>query len=102
MGFNMKDIQKMQARLMKMQEDLQNSVYEGSSGGGAVTITLNGKYEVTAVKLDKDAVDPEDVETLEDLILTAFQDGFTKATEAQAKAMSAMTGGMGLPPGLGF
>jgi DNA-binding YbaB/EbfC family protein len=102
MGFNMKDLQKMQAKLMKMQEDLQNSTFEGTSGGDAVRVTMNGKFEVTAVKLDKDVVDPEDVGMLEDLILTALQDAFGKVGEAQAKMMSAMTGGMGLPPGLGF
>lgn len=98
----MKDLQKMQARIMKMQEDLQNSTFEGSSGGGAVHLTINGKYEVTAIKLDQEVVDPEDVGMLEDLILTAFQDGFNKVGEAQAKLMSSMTGGMKLPPGMGF
>ncbi len=102
MGFNMKDLQKMQARLMKMQEDLQNSTFQGVSGGDAVTITINGKYEVTAVKLDPEAVDPEDVGMLEDLILTAFQDAFGKVTAAQAQMMQAMTGGVKLPPGMGF
>ncbi len=102
MGFNMKDLQKMQARLMKMQEDLQNSTYEGVSGGGAVTITINGKSEVTAVKLNPEAVDPEDVGMLEDLILTAFQDAAGKVSEAQAQMMQSMTGGMKLPPGMGF
>jgi len=92
----------MQARLMKMQDDLQNSTFEGVSGGGAVTVTINGKYEVTAVKISPDAVDPEDVGMLEDLILTAFQDGFGKVTNAQAQMMQAMTGGMKMPPGMGF
>jgi len=102
MGFNMKDLQKMQNQLMKMQEDLQNSTFEGTSGGGAVTITINGKFEVTSVKLQQEVVDPEDVSLLEDLILTAYQDAFAKVGEAQGKMMSAMTGGMKLPPGLGF
>jgi DNA-binding YbaB/EbfC family protein len=74
MGFNMKDLQRMQNQLMKMQEDLQNSTFEGTSGGGAVTITINGKFEMTAVKLQQDAVDPDDVSILEDLILAAYQD----------------------------
>ncbi len=102
MGFNMRDLQKMQARMIKMQEDLQNSTFEGASGGGAVTITMNGKYEVTAIKIDPEAVDPEDISMLEDLVLTAFQDAFGKVNEAQQKMMAAMTGGMKLPPGLGF
>lgn len=102
MGFNMKELQKMQAKMLKMQEDLQNSTFEGTSGGGAVQVSMSGKFEVTAVKLQQDVVDPEDVGMLEDLILTAIQDAFTKATEAQAKMMSALTGGMGMPKGLGF
>jgi DNA-binding YbaB/EbfC family protein len=88
MGFNMKD--------------LQNSTFEGASGGGAVTMTINGKFEVTAVKLNPEAVDPEDVGMLEDLILTAFQDAYGKVTEAQAQMMQQMTGGLKLPPGMGF
>lgn len=102
MGFNMKELQKMQARMMKMQEDLQNSTFEGTSGGGAVTLTLSGKYEVTALKLDREVVDPEDVSMLEDLILAAFQDAFGKVGEAQQQMMSALTGGIKLPPGMGF
>ncbi len=102
MGFNMKDLQKMQNQLMKMQQELQNSTFEGTSGGDAVRVTINGKYEVTAIKLDQEVVDPEDVGMLEDLLLAAFQDGFSKVNEAQAKLVSSMTGGMKMPPGMGF
>ena len=102
MSFNMKAIQQMQAKMMKMQEDLQNSTFQGSSGGGAVRVTMNGKFEVTAVKLTPDVVDPEDVGMLEDLILTACHDAFEKVLDEQAKMMTAITGGMKLPPGLGF
>ena len=102
MGFNMKDLQKMQAKMMKLQDDLQNSTFEGASGGGAVTMTINGKFEVTAVKLNPEAVDPEAVGMLEDLILTAFQDAYGKVTEAQAQMMQQITGGLKLPPGMGF
>jgi DNA-binding YbaB/EbfC family protein len=102
MSFNMKQLQQMQSRMLKMQEELQASTFEGTSGGGAVAVTMNGKYEVTAVKLDKDVVDPEDVGMLEDLILTACQDAFNKATEAAAQAQMKMLGGMKLPPGMGL
>lgn len=102
MGFNMKALQQMQNRMLKMQEELHNSTFEGTSGGGAVSVAMNGKFEVTAVKLDKDVVDPEDVGMLEDLILTAIQDAFGKVSDAQAKMMTALTGGMKLPPGMGF
>src|SRR5579859_3138379 len=102
MGFNMKALQQMQNKMMKMQEELHNSTFEGSSGGGAVQVTINGKFEVTAVKLQQEVVDPEDVSMLEDLVLTACQDAFGKAAEAQANMMTALTGGMKLPPGMGF
>lgn len=102
MGFNMKALQQMQNRMLKMQEELHNSTFEGTSGGGAVSVAMNGKFEVTAVKLDKDVVDPEDVGMLEDLVLTAIQDAFGKVSDAQAKMMTALTGGMKLPPGMGF
>jgi nucleoid-associated protein EbfC len=101
MGMNYKALQQMQNKMMKMQEELQNTLFEGSSGGGAVTVAMNGKFEVTAVKLDKEVVDPDDVPMLEDLILTACQDAFGKVGEAQAKLISSLTGGMNLP-GLGF
>ena len=99
MGFNMKALQQMQNKMMKMQEDLQNSTFEGTSGGGAVTVSMTGKFEITAIKLTAEVVDPEDVSLLEDLILAACQDAFNKATEATAKMMEALTGGMKLPPG---
>jgi nucleoid-associated protein EbfC len=102
MGLNYKAIQQMQNKMLKMQEELHNSTFEGTSGGGAVAVTMNGKFEVTAVKLEKDVVDPEDVGMLEDLVLTAIQDAFAKVSEAQAKMMTSLTGGMKLPPGLGF
>lgn len=102
MGLNYKAIQQMQNKMLKMQEELHSSTFEGTSGGGAVAVTMNGKFEVTAIKLEKDVVDPEDVGMLEDLVLTAIQDAFGKVTEAQAKMMTSLTGGMKLPPGLGF
>jgi DNA-binding YbaB/EbfC family protein len=102
MGINMKALQQMQNRMMKLQEELQSTDFEGTSGGDAVHVTMNGKFEVTAVKLEQDVVDPEDVSMLEDLILTAFQDAFAKVVEAQQDLMTKVTGGIKLPPGLGF
>ena len=102
MSFNMKAIQQMQAKMMKMQEDLQNSSFQGTSGGGAVTVTMNGKFEITAIKLNQEVVDPEDVSMLEDLILTACRDATEKVNNEQAKMMAAITGGIKLPPGMGF
>lgn len=102
MGFNMKALQQMQNKMLKMQEELHNTIFEGTSGGGAVTISMNGDYEITAIKLDQEVVDPEDVSMLEDLVLTATQDAYGKVTEAKNKMVGAMTGGLKLPPGLGF
>jgi DNA-binding YbaB/EbfC family protein len=102
MGFNMKALQQMQNKMLKMQEELQNTTFEGTAGGGAVTIAMSGRFEVTSVKLTPEVVDPEDVSMLEDLILAAFQDAFNKVSEANAKLVNSLTGGLKLPPGMGF
>jgi DNA-binding YbaB/EbfC family protein len=99
MGFNMKALQQMQNKMMKMQEELQNSTFEGTSGGDAIKVSMTGKFEITSVKLDPEVVDPGDISMLEDLILAACQDAFAKATEATAKMMETLTGGIKLPPG---
>jgi DNA-binding YbaB/EbfC family protein len=94
---NMREIQKMQQKIMKMQEELEASQFTGTAGGGAVTITMSGKYEVTAVKIDPEAFNAEDIAELEVMVLAAARDAFNKATEAQQKMMSSATGGMRLP-----
>ncbi len=94
--------QKMMQNAQKMQEDLHNQSFAGTSGGGAVTATVSGKFELTAIKLTPEVVDPEDVGMLEDLILAACRDAFEKVTEAQAKVTESLMGGMGLPPGFSF
>ncbi|MDR3614917.1 MAG: YbaB/EbfC family nucleoid-associated protein [Candidatus Obscuribacterales bacterium] len=94
----MQQAKKMQQQILKMQEDLAKTPVEGSAGGGAVTVTCTGAMEFTAIKIKPEAVDPSDIDTLEDLVLTAIQDATKKAHE---KAQS-MTSGLGLPPGLGF
>ena len=94
---NMREIQKMQQKLMKMQEELESSQFTGTAGGGAVTITMSGKFEVTAVKIDPEAFNAEDIAELEVMVLAAARDAFNKATEAQQKMMSSATGGMRLP-----
>ena len=93
----MKELQKVQGRMAKVQEELQSATYEAEAGGGLVKITLNGKYEVQAVRLKKEAVDPEDVEALEDLLLAAFNEARAKVDgDSQAK-MGGLTKGLGLP-----
>ncbi|HYK85853.1 MAG TPA: YbaB/EbfC family nucleoid-associated protein [Ktedonobacteraceae bacterium] len=94
---NMREIQKMQQKLMKMQEELEASQFTGTAGGGAVTITMSGKYEVTAVKIDPEAFNAEDIAELEVMVLAAARDAFNKATDAQQRMMSSATGGMRIP-----
>ena len=94
---NMKMIQQMQQRLMKAQEQLGNETVEGTAGGGAVTITMNGHKQVQSVKIDPAAVDPEDVETLEEMVLTAIGDASSKAEQLAAQRMGALTGGLKIP-----
>jgi DNA-binding YbaB/EbfC family protein len=102
----LQQMQQMQNRMLqnvqKMQEELHNSTFEGSSGGGAVTVTMSGRFEVTAIKLTPEVVDPEDVSMLEDLILAACHDAFEKVSEAQQKMTSSIMGGLNLPPGFSF
>lgn len=91
----MKQVQKMQKQMEEAQKTLEEAVYSASAGGGAVEVTINGKKNVTNVKLDPDAVDPDDVEMLEDLIMAAVNEAMKKADDASNAAMSKMTGGMG-------
>ena len=97
----MKQAQKMQEALLKAQEDLGSQSVEGTAGGGAVTVSANGHKEITGIRIKPEAVDPEDVETLEDLVLAAVKDAQTKAASLAESSMGSITGGMGLP-GLGF
>ncbi len=93
----MQQAQQLQAQLMKAQEDLANQVVEASAGGGAVTVTMNGQQAILSVKISPDVVDPEDVEMLEDLVLSAVKEAQTKAQEAAAQAMGGLTGGLNIP-----
>ena len=93
----MKQAQKMQEDIQKANEELDNAEIEGSSGGGAVKLTMNGKKVLRSIKLDSSVVDPEDIEMLEDLIIAAFNDGAVKADkmyEEKLGAYSKMGGGM--------
>lgn len=91
----MKQAQKMQKQMEEQQKALEESEFSATAGGGAVEVTVTGKKVLTKVKLDPDAVDPDDVEMLEDLIMVAVNDALKKADEAGTAAMSRMTGGMG-------
>ncbi len=94
---SMRDIQKIQQRILKMQEELGASQFVGTAGGGAVKITMSGKFEVTAVEIDPEAFNAEDIAELEVMVLAAAKDAFNKASEAQQRLMSSATGGMKIP-----
>ena len=104
MGGNMQNMlrqaQKMQEEMLKAQEALEQSEIEASAGGGAVSVKVSGKKELLSVKIAPDAVDPDDVEMLEDLILAAVNEALRKADEQSASQMQKITGGMNLPGGL--
>ncbi len=94
---NMREIQKMQQKLAKMQEELEASMFTGTAGGGAVTITMSGKYEITEVKIDPEAFSADDIEELEVMVKAAAKDAFDRATDAQQKLVNNATGGMKIP-----
>ena len=92
-----KQAQKMQQDMLKMQEELDQMTVEASSGGGMVTVTATAKKEITAIKINPEAVDPEDVEMLEDLILSAGREALSQADKVSAEQMGKITGGMNMP-----
>ena len=98
----MKQAQRMQRQMEESQKELEEKEFTGKAGGGVVEVTVTGKKEVTKVKLDKEAVDPDDTEMLEDLIMAATNEALRMAEEASAEAMSKMTGGLGLGGGFPF
>lgn len=89
--------QRLQAQLAKAQEELGNLMIEASSGGGAVTVVMNGQQQIQSVKISPEVVNPEDVEMLEDMVLTAVREASAKAQEAAAKQLSGLTGGLKIP-----
>ncbi len=91
----MKQAQKMQQDLLKMQQELEEQTYTATSGGGVVSATVSGKREVTEVVIDPEAVDPDDVEMLQDMIVAAVNEALRKAEEASSQSMSRLTGGLG-------
>ena len=94
---NMRELQKMQQRLLKMQEELANSLFTGTAGGGAVTVTTSGKFEITAVKIDPEAFSPEDIADLEVMVMAAANDALGKVNEAQSRLASNAAGGLKIP-----
>ncbi|MBE5991748.1 YbaB/EbfC family nucleoid-associated protein [Lacrimispora sp.] len=91
----MKQAQKMQRQMEETTKSLEEKEYKATAGGGAVTVTVSGKKEVTSVKLSQEVVDPDDIEMLEDLIMAATNEAFRQMEEDSSSAMSKLTGGMG-------
>lgn len=96
----MKQAQKMQQKMGKMQEELESREFEAVVGGGVVKATVTGKKELKGITIDPDAVDPDDVEMLEDLIIAAVNQALKTADETVNNEMSKLTGGLGLPGGM--
>jgi len=93
----LRQVQQMQARLAKVQEELDEVTAEGQAGGGMVTATVNGKNRVVGIKLEKEVVDPNDIEMLQDLISAAVNTALDKVSELVSEKMSGVTGGMKIP-----
>lgn len=93
----MKQVKKMQEQMMKAQEELVNKSVEGSAGGGVVTVIANGHKKIENIVIKPEAVDPEDIEMLQDLILTAVNDALSKVDEIANNDMGKFTGGMKIP-----
>ncbi len=97
LGQMMKQAQKMQAQILKIQEEMGERTVEASSGGGMVTVTANGKQEVLSIRIEPEVVDPEDVDMLQDLVTAAVNEALKKAQEMVSEEMAKVTGGMQLP-----
>lgn len=97
----MKQAQKMQADAMKVQADLADKTVTATAGGGKVTVVANGAREIVSIKIDPAVVDPEDVELLEDLVLSGVKQALADARKMEESEMGKVAGGMGLP-GMGF
>ncbi len=93
----LKQAQELQKRMAQMQEELEERTVEASAGGGVVTVVVSGKMHVESLTIEPDAVDPEDVELLQDMVLAAVNDGLEKAQEMVSKEMASLTGGLKIP-----
>jgi len=101
MGMNMnkmmKMAQKMQSEMAKLQEELKEKTVEATAGGGVITAVANGSQEIVEIRIDPEAVDPEDVEMLQDLVMAAVNEALRKAQEMVASEMQKLTGGFNIP-----
>ena len=97
MGKMMKQAQQLQTKMMKMQEELAGRTVEGTAGGGMIKAVANGKQQIVSISIEKEVVDPEDVEMLQDLVLAAVNDALNRSQERVSGEMSQLTGGMNIP-----
>ncbi|CAB1077921.1 Nucleoid-associated protein YaaK [Olavius algarvensis Delta 1 endosymbiont] len=97
MGNMMKQAQKLQSKMMKLQEELAERTVESSSGGGMVTVVANGRQQIVSIAIENEVVDPDDVEMLQDLVLAAVNDALAKAQEMVSSEMGKLTGGLNIP-----
>ncbi len=96
-GNIMKQAQQMQQKMVRLQEELAGKTVEATSGGGMVTAVVNGKNELVSLKIEKEVINPEDADMLQDLIVAAVNEGIRKAHEMAAAEMSKITGGLNIP-----
>jgi hypothetical protein len=97
MGNMMKQAQQMQRKMEEMQKELEGRVVEASAGGGMVTVRVNGKQQLLEITIEPDAVDPQDVDMLQDLIMVAVNEGMRKSQEMVQNEMGKLTGGLNIP-----
>lgn len=96
-GNIMKQAKKIQEKIAQVQAELEHKTVEASAGGGMVVVVVNGKFEIMSIKIDKEVVNPEDVEMLQDLITAAVNEGIRKAQELSSSEMAKITGGFNIP-----
>jgi len=97
MGNMMKQAQKLQAKMLRLQDELAEKTIESTAGGGMVKVVANGKQQIVAIQIEKEVVDPDDVEMLQDLIMAAVNDALTKSQEMVSAEMAKLTGGLSIP-----
>jgi DNA-binding YbaB/EbfC family protein len=97
LGDMMKQAQKLQSKMMELQEELAGKTVEATAGGGMVTVVINGKQELVSLTIDPDVVDRQEIEMLQDLIIAAVNEGVRRAQQIWAEEMKKLTGGMSIP-----
>ena len=97
MGQMVKQAQQLQSRMLKLQAELAERTVESAAGGGMIKVVANGRQQIVSIRIEKEVVNPEDVEMLQDLILAAVNDALTKSQEMVASEMGKLTGGLNLP-----